>query len=115
MKETYLVSFNVSPELSKQCKKLTQIQSRSEDWKKLRKFRLTSSKSFKQIVLRKKDFEKLAATLLNQKCVQTAAMVYGLQHENEAAKAYVNAMGNNVYLCCIIINPSPPYLACSRD
>ena len=114
MKETYL-SFNVSPELSKEYKKLTRNQSKSEDWKKLRKFRLTSSKSFKQIVLRKKDFEKLAATLLNQKCVQTAAMVYGLHHENEAAKAYVNATGNNVYLCGIIINPSAPYLACSPD
>ena len=110
--ETYL-SFIVSPELSKEYKKLTRNQSRSEDWKKLRKFRLTSSKSFKQIVLRKNDFEKLAATLLNQKCVQTAAMVYGLQHENEATKAYVNATGNNVYLIGIIINSSAPYLACS--
>ena len=42
-------------------------------------------------------------------------MVYGLQHENEAAKAYVNATENNVYLCGIIINPSAPYLACSPD
>ena len=71
--EKYL-SFNVSPELSKEYEKLTQNQSRSEDWKKLRKFRLTNSESFKQIVLRKKDFERLVATLLNQKCVQTAAM-----------------------------------------
>ena len=60
--ETYL-SFNVS-ELSKEYEKLTRNQSRSQDWKKLRKFRLTSSKSFKQIVLRKKDFEKLEATLI---------------------------------------------------
>ena len=44
--ETYL-SCNVSPKLSKESKKLTRNQSRSEDWKKLRKFRLTSSKSFK--------------------------------------------------------------------
>ena len=36
-------------------------------------------------------------------------MVDGLQHENEAAKAYVNATGNNVYLCGIIINPSAPW------
>ena len=112
--ETYL-SFNVSPELSKEYEKLTRNQSRSEDRKKLSKFRLTNSKSFKQIVLRKKDFEKLVATLLNQKCVQTAAMVSGLQHENEVAKAYVYATENNVYLCGIIINPSAPYLACSPD
>ena len=44
--ETYL-SCNVSPKLSKESKKLTRNQSRSEDWKKLRKFKLTSSKSFK--------------------------------------------------------------------
>ena len=44
--ETYL-SCNVSPKLSKESKKLTRNQSRSEDWKNLRKFRLTSSKSFK--------------------------------------------------------------------
>ena len=112
--ETYL-SCIVSHELSKEYEKLTPNQSRSEDWKKLRKFRLTNSKSFKQIVLRKKDLEKLVSTLLNQKCVQTAAMVHGLQHENKAAKAYVYATGNNVYLCRTIINPSDPYLACSPD
>ncbi len=42
-------------------------------------------------------------------------MRYGLEHENEAAKTYVDATGNNVYLCGIVINPSAPYLACSPD
>ena len=46
----------MSPEFSKEYEKLEHNQSRSEDWKKLRKFRLTSSKSFTQIVSRKKDF-----------------------------------------------------------
>ena len=42
-------------------------------------------------------------------------MVYGLRHENEAVKAYVNTTGSNVYLCAIILNPSALYLACSPD
>ena len=113
--ETYL-TFIVSPELSKEYEKLTQNLSQGQRiGKSSGNSGLQALNTLKQIVLRKNDFEKLAATLLNQKCVQTAAMVYGLQHENEATKAYVNATGNNVYLIGIIINSSAPYLACSPD
>ena len=112
--ETY-ETFVVTPELCREYEKLTRGQSASEDWRQLRKFRLTSSKNFKQVASRKRDFERLTQSMLNEKVVQTAAMKYGLEHENEAAKAYVDATGNNVYLSGIVINPSAPYLACSPD
>ncbi len=53
--ETY-ESFAFTPELSKEYEELTRGQLASEDWKRLRKFRLTSSKSFKQVVSRRRDF-----------------------------------------------------------
>ena len=102
-------SFAVTPELSKEYDELTRGQLASVDWKRLRKFRLTSSKSFKQVVSRRRDFEKLAQSILNEKFIQTAAIRYDLEHENEAAKAYVDATGNNVYLCWNVINPNGPY------
>ena len=107
--------FAVSEELSVKYEEITRDQSLSEDWKRLRKYRLTTSKSFKQICSRKKDFQKLAENFLNGRCVTTAAMLYGLKHENEASKAYAKLTGNNVYSVGIVINPTAPYLSCSPD
>ena len=42
-------------------------------------------------------------------------MLFGLQHENEAAKAYSKFTGNNVYPVGMVINPTAPYLGCSPD
>ena len=105
----------VNPELCKEYEKLTRGQSASKDWKRLRKFRLTSSKNFKPVASSKRDFERLAQSILNEKFIQTAAMKYGLEHDNEAAHTYVDVTGNNFCLCGIVIIPSAPYLACSPD
>ncbi|XP_065068264.1 uncharacterized protein LOC135693662 [Rhopilema esculentum] len=94
---------------------MTRDQSLSEDWKRLRKYRLTTSISFKQICCPKKDFHKLAENFPSGRCVTTAAMLYGLKHENEASEAYVKLTGNNVYSVGIVINPTAPYLSCFPD
>ena len=42
-------------------------------------------------------------------------MLFGLQHENEAAKVYSRTTGNNVYNVGMVINPTASYLGCSPD
>ena len=56
-------------------------------WHRLRKYCLTAS-NFKVFCLRRKVLESLPAHLLRGKLVQTAAMRYGMQHEDEAANCY---------------------------
>ena len=94
--------------------KITEEQSFSKDWYRVRKFRLTSSK-FKSICSRQKDFEALAARLLKRTKIQTAAMKYGLQHEDEVAEFYAQHFGRNVFKVGFLINPSVPHLGCSPD
>ena len=47
--------------------------------------------------------------------MQTAAMRYGIQHEDEAANQYANQFVRVVYLVGFVINPSLPCLECSPD
>ena len=80
----------------------------------MRKFRLTAS-NFKSICSRQKDVEALAARLLKGTKIQTAAMKYGLQHEDEVAEFYAQHFGRNVFKVGFVINPSVPHLGCSPD
>ena len=80
-------SLKITEEQSKEFELQTREQSFSKDWYRLRKFCLTAS-NCKSICSRQKDFEALAARLLKGTKIQTAAMKYGLQHEDEVADFY---------------------------
>ena len=77
------------------------------------KINITASK-FNDVCCRKKDFELLAERFL-KKTIQTAAMKYGIDNEENAASSYADITRLNVYPCGIIVNPSCPHLACSPD
>ena len=47
--------------------------------------------------------------------LQTAAMRYGIQHEDEAANQYADQFGRDVYPVGFLINPSLPHVGCSPD
>ncbi|XP_070549356.1 uncharacterized protein [Ptychodera flava] len=92
----------------------TRKQSECHEWFQFRQPRLTASQ-FKNICSRKGNFETLAHRLKNAKLIQTPAMKYGLDHENDAVNAYVNERNVNVYKCGLIINPSCPHLGATPD
>ena len=91
----------------------TREQSDTQKWHDLRAQRLSSSK-FKDVCVRKADFESLAVRQL-KKTVQTAAMKHGINTEEEAASAYADSGDCNVFPAGIVINPSCPHLAASPD
>ena len=47
--------------------------------------------------------------------MQTAAMRYGIYHEDEAGNQYADQSGREVYPVGFVINPSFPHLGCSPD
>lgn len=47
--------------------------------------------------------------------VKTAAMRYGIQHEDNAANQYADQFGREVYPVGFVINPSLLHLGCSPD
>ena len=107
-------SLTVTMEQALEYEEQTRDQSASRDWHRLRKHRLTAS-NFKQICSRRKDHETLSARLLKGKAVQTAAMKYGIEHEEEAAQQYAQQFGRDVFPVGFVINPSLPHLGCSPD
>ena len=107
-------SLQITDEQSKEFELQTREQSFSKDWYRLRKFRLTAS-NFKSICSRQKDFEALATRLLKGTKIQTAAMKYGLEHEDEVAQFYAQNFGRSVFKVGFVINPRVPHLGCSPD
>lgn len=105
--QLHFESLQISEEQSKEYELQTREQSSSKDWHHLRHFRLTAS-NFKFVCSRRNDFEGLAKRLLKGKKVQTAAMKYGLEHEDEVAQFYANYFNRNVFKVGFIINPSVP-------
>lgn len=71
--------------------------------------------NFKSICSRQKDFEVLATRLLKGTKIQTAAMKYGLEHEDEVAQFYLQNFGRSVFKVGFVINPRLPHLGCSLD
>jgi len=54
-------------------------------------------------------------SLKSDRVVRTASVLYGLEHENEAAELYARTFGRNVYRVGLVINPSCAFLGCSPD
>ena len=112
--QLHFSSLRISEEQSKEYEFQTREQSSSKDWHRLRHFRLTAS-NFKLVCSRRKDFEVLAERLLKGTKLQTAAMKYGLEHEDEVAQFYVKHFKRDVFKVGFVINPSVPHLGCSPD
>ena len=62
-----------------------------------------------------KDFEALATKLLKGTKIQTAALKYGLEHEDEVAEFYAQNFGRSVFKVGFVINIRIPRLGCSPD
>ena len=112
--QLFYESLSISREQSIEYEVLTREQSSSRDWHRLRKNRLTAS-NFKSVCSRRSDHESLSARFLKGKTVQTAAMKYGIQHEDDAAQFYVSQFGRKVYRVGLVVNPSLRHLGCSPD
>ena len=110
----YYDSLAITRAQSSEYEAQTREQSGSKDWHRLRQSRITAS-NFKSVCCRKKDHESLSARLIKGKIIQTAAMKYGVAHEDEAAQQYSEKFGRDVYSVGLVINPSLPHLGCSPD
>lgn len=64
---------------------------------------------------RRRDFELLAERLLKGTKIETSAMKYGLEHEDEVAQFYAKHFNRDVVKVGFVINPSVPHLGCSPD
>lgn len=109
----FIEGLSVSLEQSCLYEEETREQSDTQKWHDLRAQRLSSSK-FKDVCIRRADFESLAVRQL-KKTVQTSAMKHGINTEEEAASAYADSGDCNVFPAGIVINPSCPHLAASPD
>ena len=107
-------SLRVTEEQSQDYERQTREQSFSKDWYRLRNYRLTAS-NFKSVCSRRKNFETLADRLLRGSKIQTAAMKYGIEHEDEVAQFYAEHFNRDVFKVGFVINPSVPHLGCSPD
>ena len=110
----FIQGLQVSNADSAAYEKATRLQSVCPDWHALRKNRLTAS-NFKAVASRAKNFEVLAKRFSTRRNIQTAAMQYGVDHEDEACQAYANHLKVNIYAVGFIINPSASHLGCSPD
>lgn len=63
-------------------------------------------------MFQKKDHESLAESLLSTNEIQTAAIKFGLDHDNEAAESYASLTGNTAGF---VINPSSCHFGTSPD
>lgn len=57
----------------------------------------------------------MAESLLSTQEIQTAAMKFDLDHENEAAESYASLTGNTVFIEGFVRNPSSSHLGTSPD
>jgi len=112
--DLFFTSLNISIEQSKEYEVETRKQSDISVWHELRKYRLTASK-FKDVCSRQRDFSSLSNRLLKKKSIQTAAMKYGIEHEDAAADLYSKECLKDTYKVGLVINPSVPHLGCSPD
>ena len=62
-----------------------------------------------------REDESLSVQLLSGKMIQTAAMRYGIEHEDKAAQFYSQQFGRETYRVGFVINPSIPHLSCSPN
>jgi YqaJ-like viral recombinase domain len=58
---------------------------------------------------------EIFARVYESRNIQTAAMKYGIEHEDEAAEAYANQTGRRVHRVGFVINPTCTFLGCSPD
>ena len=107
--QLFMNGIGVTQEQAEEIEQMTRKQSDCPEWHKLRYKRLTSS-TFKDIVVRKKDFETLTDRLTSTRRVQTQAMKHGISNESNAVLEYATHKNVNVKPCGFIVNPSSPFL-----
>ncbi|XP_060607138.1 uncharacterized protein LOC132759387 [Ruditapes philippinarum] len=112
--QLFFDGIGVSQELAEELEQLTRKQSDCPEWHNLRKKRLTSS-TFKDIVVRRKDFDTLTEMLSSSRKVQTAAMKHGIENEGNAVLEYATHKNVNIKPCGFVINPDAPFLGTSLD
>ena len=112
--QLFLDSLKLTQTQAEEIEELTRRQSECPEWHKLRQKRLTSSK-FKDIVVRKKDFDTLVDRLTSTRKVQTVAMKHGIDSESNAVLEYSVHKNVNIKPCGFLVNPSAPFLGSSPD
>jgi hypothetical protein len=110
----FMEGLKVSQAQAEEIEQMTRKQSDCPEWHKLRHKRLTSS-TFKDIIIRKKDFDSLTDRLTSTRKVQTQAMKHGIENESNAVLEYSTHKNVNVKPCGFLINPSVEFLGSSPD
>lgn len=95
---------------------LTILQSKTPEWQKIRQCRVSATKAY-SIVVRKKNFDELAAKFVMDKKFQSEATNYGIQKEQTAFAEFEGSLieGFQVSKVGVIIKKSQPWLCCSPD
>lgn len=97
-------------------------QSKSSVWHKARLHRITAS-NFHRVAFRREKTEpsKLLASLLYNKCKQTAAMQFGLENEETAAQRFIEDIKSRNFSDIklekrgFVVDKDKPYLGASVD
>ena len=79
------------------------------------KISINLASNFKGVCSREKDHESLSTRLLEGKQVQTAAMRYRIENEDDVALQYSQHFVRAVFPVGFVLNPSVPHLGCSPD
>ncbi|CAG2196836.1 unnamed protein product [Mytilus edulis] len=90
---------------------------RSDEWFHQRAMRITASNAKSVSTLKKESsvFNKLKKIMYTNDPINTTAMTYEIEHENDALKDTHQSPLLEVAQCGLWVNPKNPELACSPD
>lgn len=110
-----LQSLVTTLEMARKIEVSTREQSNTEEWHRVRRPRITSSR-FREIchVRGQRSAESLAQRI-RKAVIQTPAMARGLQLEPVAIQEYCQVKNTNYWPCGFVIHPDAPWLGSSPD